>query len=137
MLSRSDLPVFGRSFLELQKSKWSALNNYGKLTSRAFKKYIIVHTLLRIRRPKIGVQRQLPAPFQASSAQRAETRIQTPREEPLASIQHSKSLIACGSHQSSAQTLTKWAPEVDFSTKKTVLLLLVIVQYLRDQIYVI
>ncbi|QHN77823.1 uncharacterized protein DS421_19g656160 [Arachis hypogaea] len=58
MLSRSDLPAFGRTFLVLQKSQWSALNGYGKLTSRAFQQYIIVHTFLRIRRPKTGVQCQ-------------------------------------------------------------------------------
>ncbi|KAL4287176.1 hypothetical protein AHAS_Ahas19G0160000 [Arachis hypogaea] len=127
MLSRSDLLELRRAFLELQKSKWSILNGYGKLTSRDFQKYIIVHTLLQIIRPKTGVQRQLPGPFQASSAQGVETSVQTPKEDPLASVQHPRGLIARGSHLSSAQTLTKWAPEVDFRTKNTVLSLLVIV----------
>ncbi|QHO00955.1 uncharacterized protein DS421_13g410820 [Arachis hypogaea] len=102
MLSKSDLLALGRVFLELQKSKWSVLNGYKKLTSRAFQKFIIVHTLLQIRRPKIGVQCQPPAPFQASNAQGAEPSVQTPREDPLASISRPRGLIARGSHQSSA-----------------------------------
>ncbi|QHO28976.1 uncharacterized protein DS421_7g221290 [Arachis hypogaea] len=115
MLSISDLPKFVRAFLELHKSKFSALNGYRKLTSRAFQQYIIFHTLLRIRRPETGVQRHLLAPIQASSAQRAEPSVRRPREDPLAGIPCPRSLIVCGSHQSSAQTLTKWTPKVDFN----------------------
>ncbi|QHO49538.1 uncharacterized protein [Arachis hypogaea] len=55
MLSKSDLLALGRAFQELQKSKWSALNGYKKLTSRAFHQCIIVYNLLRIERPKTGV----------------------------------------------------------------------------------
>ncbi|QHO52732.1 uncharacterized protein DS421_2g41680 [Arachis hypogaea] len=63
MLSGSDLLTLGRAFLELQKSEWSILNNYEKLTFRAFQQHIIVHTLLQIRRPKTGVQRQFVSEF--------------------------------------------------------------------------
>ncbi|QHO02579.1 uncharacterized protein DS421_13g424990 [Arachis hypogaea] len=87
------------------------------MISRAFQKCIIIHTLFHIRRSKIGIQRQLPAPFEASSVQRAEPSVQTPKENPLASVQRPRGLKARGSHQSSAQTLNKWAPELNFSTR--------------------
>ncbi|QHN96930.1 uncharacterized protein DS421_18g623040 [Arachis hypogaea] len=96
MLSGSNTLAFRRAFLELHKSKWSVLNGYGKLTSRSFHQCIIAHTLLQIRRPKTGVQRQPPAPFQASSAQGKETSVQTPKEDPLASVKHPRGLIARG-----------------------------------------
>ena len=126
MLSGSDLLALRRAFLELQITKWSFLNGYGNLTSRAFHQCIIVNTLLHIRRHKTGVQRQLPAPFQASSAQRAQLSVQRPIEDPLSGIPCPRDYNACGPHQSSAQTFTKQTPEVDFSTKQTVLPLLVI-----------
>ena len=45
MLLDSDLPALKVDFLELQNSKWHASNGVGKLTSRAFQQYIILHTL--------------------------------------------------------------------------------------------
>ena len=64
--------------------------------------------------------RSTPAicPILASNAQDRRDQCPTPKKDPLASVQHPRGLIARGSHQSSAQTLTKWAPEVDFSTKR-------------------
>ena len=45
MLLDSDLPALKMDFLELQNTKWRALNCVGNSTSRAFQQYIIVHTL--------------------------------------------------------------------------------------------
>lgn len=111
MLSGSDLLALGRAFLELQESKWSILNGFGNLTFRAFQKCIIIYTFLQIRQPKSGDQRQPPAPFQASSAQRVETSVETPREDPLASVPCSRDLLACEPHQSSVMPYIQLAIE--------------------------
>lgn len=78
MLSRSDLCALEGAFLELQKSTWHALNNYRKLTSRAFQKYIIGHTFLEM---KAQNWRSTPATslFLASSAHRGSTGVQCPK----------------------------------------------------------
>ena len=49
ILLTSDLSALKVDFLELQNSKWCALNCIEKYTSRAFQKYIIVHTLPEFR----------------------------------------------------------------------------------------
>jgi len=76
MLSGSDFLALEGAFLELQKSKWSFLNGFGKLTSRAFQKYLIVHTLLQNQWPKTGVQRQPSTPVLVSNAQRRVASVQ-------------------------------------------------------------
>ena len=55
MLLDPDLPALEMDFLELQESKWRALNGFGKQTSRAFQQYIIVYTLYKDRRRNLAL----------------------------------------------------------------------------------
>ena len=135
MLLDSDLPALEVDFLELQNSKQHALNFFGKQTSRAFQKYIIVHTLLKDRRRKLvfnasslpnsGVQRQ----------KRIKSWSSTPEMDPNLALNAQNNLMHVNCLSLSAAH-TKWAPEVDLCTTHHSLLIFckprLLVQYLNN-----
>ena len=116
MLLESDLPALEMDFLELQNSKWRALNGVGKYTSRTFQKYIIVHTLFGNWRRKLVLNVSSMLLSGVKLQKHVTTRSWMPKTRYNLAFNPKRSLCTCKAQAQSKHT-PKWALEVNFCTK--------------------